>query len=56
MQSCRWPIKIKEEYSSKSPSNSSTSSSENAYLLDVGHCNIDASSRFVSFSPAMVEN
>ena len=56
MQSCRWPIKIKEEYSSKSPSNSSTSSSKNAYLLDVGHCNIDASSRFVSFSPAMVEN
>jgi hypothetical protein len=49
-------MKVKEEYSSKSPSNSSTSSLENAYLLDVGHCNIDASSGFVSFSPAMVEN
>jgi len=56
MQSYRWPMKIKEEYSSKSLSNSSTSSSKNTYLLDVGHCNIDASSGFVSFSPTMVRN
>ena len=56
MQPYRWPMKIKEEYNSKSLSNSSTSSSKNAYLLDVGHCNIDASSGFVSFSPTMVRN
>jgi hypothetical protein len=49
-------MKIKKEYSSKSPSNSSTSSLENVYLLDIGHYNIDASSGFVSFSPVMVEN
>ena len=56
-------MKIKEEYNLKSPSNSCTSSSENAYLLDVGHFNIDAghfnidaSSSFVSFSRAMVGN